>query len=164
MITQIGKEDIAKRVEELGKQISSNYDELVVIGLLNGSFIFMADLVRCISIPVYIDFIRIQSYINNQRSVIKLSSSNSIQIRDKDVLVVDDIIDSGHSLQYITNLLNNQHPKSVKTCCLLDKRNNRSCDIDADYVGFILEDNDFVFGYGLDYDGRYRNLDHIAVK
>ncbi len=160
----VSKEEIQKRVKELGKQISKDYKEkkLVVIGILKGAFVFMADLIREISIPLQIDFVRLASYGNLMQSSgeVRITKDIELNIEDKDVLVVEDIVDTGLTLQYLEEVLKLHKPASVKICCLIDKKERRRVPISVDYVGFDIP-RGFLVGYGLDFEENYRELPGI---
>ena len=157
---------IQKRVQELAYQISNDYAgrELVVIGILKGAFIFMADLVREISIPCNIDFIRVASYGASSESSGKVVMTKDIEtsIKDRDILIVEDIVDTGLTLQYLVNWLKERNPNSLKICVFLDKRKRRKVSFEADYVGFTIDDG-FVVGYGLDFNEQYRFFPDVYV-
>jgi len=153
--------DLQKRVLELAKSIEKDYEEVYVIGLLNGAFMFVGDLTKHINKNVYVDFMKVHSYVGDTSSNLKVICDITADIKAKDVLVVDDILDTGKTLFNIMNILKGQNPKSLKLCVLLDKPSRRKIDIKADYVGFEIEDK-FVVGYGLDYRGFGRNLNFIA--
>lgn len=158
------KNEISKRVEELGMEISEDYrgGEIVVISLLRGSFIFAADLVREISIPVNMDFMTTSSYGHGETSsgIVEIITDIRADIKGKNVLVVDDIIDSGHTMKKVVDFINMKGPRSIKTCCMLDKPSRREADISPDYVGFVIPDV-FIVGYGLNYGDYYRNVPYI---
>lgn len=159
------KETIEKRVKKLAKQIDKDFDseEILIICVLKGSFVFASDLVRSIkNSECIIDFIKTYSYGNRTESsgVVSISNYPSIDINNKNVLIVEDILDSGLTLKYITNYFNDLKPKSLKTCVLLDKKERRVVEFSADYVGFEIP-NKFVIGYGLDYNEQYRGLSGI---
>lgn len=160
------KETIQKRVQELANQISRDYAgrELIVIGILKGAFIFMSDLIREMSVPCSVDFARLASYGEGSESSghVVLTKDIEISIKDKDVLVVEDILDTGLTMQYFVKLLREKNPKSLKICVFLDKRKRRKVSCEADYVGFAIEDV-FVIGYGLDFNEKYRFLSDIYV-
>jgi hypoxanthine phosphoribosyltransferase len=164
----IPEEKIKERVKELGAQISKDYQgkELVLVGILKGAAIFLADLVREITIPVDYDFVAISSYGADTRSsgVVRLLKDLDSSIESKHVLVVEDIVDTGWTLRlsYIVENLRSRKAASVKVCTLLDKPSRRAVDVGIDYYGFIVEDK-YVVGYGLDYDSRYRSLPLIGV-
>ncbi|MCK4510971.1 hypoxanthine phosphoribosyltransferase [bacterium] len=160
------KEQIAERVEELGIRISKDYqdDPPIMVSVLKGGFIFLADLVRAISIPIEIDFMEVSSYGDGTVSsgVVRILEDLSLNIEDRHILIVEDIIDTGHTLRYIIENLKTRHPKSVKICTLLDRRGRREVEIPLDYVGFVVPDK-FVIGYGLDLAQKYRNLSYIGI-
>jgi len=157
---------IKKRVQELALQISGDYAgrELIVIGILRGAFIFMADLIREISVPCKIDFARIASYGAGAESSGKVVMTKDIEtsISGRDILIVEDIADTGLTLQYLTGWLKERNPRSLKVCAFLDKRKRRKVVFEADYVGFTLDDG-FVVGYGLDFNEQYRYLPEVYV-
>jgi hypoxanthine phosphoribosyltransferase len=132
--------------------------------VLKGGVIFLADLIRATSIPVEIDFMEVSSYGNDTESsgVVRILEDLSQSIADRHVIIVEDIVDTGLTLQYIIENLETRHPKSIRICALLDRRGRRKVDINLDYVGFVVPDK-FVIGYGLDLAQKYRNLPHIAV-
>ena len=157
-------EEINKRVKELGEEISKDYEgkEIVVISLLRGSFVFAADLVRAISVPVNIDFMTTSSYGYSEKSsgIVEIISDIRADVKDKDVLIVDDIMDSGNTMKQVVEYVNKKGPKSIKTCVMLDKPSRREVDISPDYVGFTIPDV-FIVGYGLNYGDFYRNVPYI---
>jgi hypoxanthine phosphoribosyltransferase len=157
---------IRERVAELGHRISEDYagDPPVLVNVLKGGVVFLADLIRTIEIPIKIDFMEVSSYGNATESsgVVRILEDLSQSIEGHHVLIVEDIIDTGHTLKYIIDNLETRHPKSIKICTLLDRRGRREVDLNLDYVGFVVPDK-FVIGYGLDLAQRYRNLPHIAV-
>ncbi len=158
------REEIANRVKELGKQISEDYNgrKLIVVSLLRGSFVFTADLVREITVPVEVDFMTTASYGHSEESTgeVKIIHDLKADIEGKDVLIADDIIDSGRTLRIIKEFLEKRNPRSIKICTMLDKPSRRTEKIDADYVGFTIEDL-FIVGYGLNYKDHYRNIPYI---
>lgn len=160
------RETINEKVKELGKQITSDYKgkELVVIGVLKGANVFMADLIREIEIPLEMDFMAVSSYGHSTESsgVVKILKDLDKGIEGKDVLVVEDIIDSGLTLQYLCKNLLNRKANSVKICTLLDKPERRKVDVVIDYKGFEIPD-EFIVGYGIDYAEKYRNLPYVAT-
>lgn len=164
----ITQEQISLRVKELAEQISDDYRDrrLHIAGILNGSFIFLADLVRCLSIPVEIDFISFSSYGSSTESCRNITTRIELNsdLENKDVLIVDDIIDTGYTLTKsgIIQQLISCGANSVRICALLDKPSRRKTNIIADYSGFTIPD-EFVVGYGMDYSGLHRNLPYIAV-
>ncbi len=156
---------IQDRVKELADAVSRDFKgkELVVISILKGAFMFTSDLVRHIKVPLTMDFIIASSYLKTDSTGdITIHSDIRENIMDKDVLLVEDIIDSGVTLNYIRERLLQRRPSSLKICGLLDKRARREVDVPIDYVGFEIPDV-FVVGYGLDYDNKYRNLPYLAV-
>ena len=162
----LSEEQLQNRVRELGEQISADYADKapVLASVLRGSYIFMADLSRAISRPVTIDFMSVSSYGKGTTSSgqVEIIKDLSDSIEGKDLLIVEDILDSGNTLSYLLKLLQARHPASIKLCTLLDKPSRRVKPIQADYVGFEVPD-EFVVGYGLDYDEKYRNLPYIGV-
>lgn len=160
------KEVIQERVGELANQISKDYagKELIIIGVLKGAFIFMADLIRAISIPCTIDFARLASYGAGSDSSGKVVMTKDIEtsIKDKDILIVEDILDTGLTLQYFVDWLKERNPNSLRICVFLDKRKRRKVSFEADYVGFTIDDG-FVVGYGLDFNEKYRFSPDIYV-
>jgi hypoxanthine phosphoribosyltransferase len=157
---------IQQRVLELGAAISEAYAEqdLVLVSVLKGSIIFMADLVRAITVPHEIDFMATSSYgaATSSSGVVRILKDLNISIQGRNILVVEDIIDSGHTLSYLLRLLQERQPASLRIVTLLDKPERRDVHIDVDWVGFSIP-NEFVVGYGLDYDELYRNLPYIGV-
>ncbi len=155
---------IEKRVRELACDISREYEgrELIVIGVLKGAFIFMADLIRCLSIPCRVDFVRLASYGSGMASTgnVLMTKDIDTSIRGKDVLIVEDIVDTGCTLTFLVNWLQERNPRSLKVCAFLDKTKKRTTPFDADYVGFSIEDG-FVVGYGLDFNEMSRFLPDI---
>ena len=160
----LSKEEIEKAVAELAQQISNDYQnrEVVFVGVLKGAFIFLADLVRYLSIPVQIDFVRLSSYgcHTETSGSICLTKELEIDITGRDVIVVEDIIDTGLSLEFLLKHLNSKAPKCVRLCTLIDKRERRDRHFTIDYVGCIVEQG-FLVGYGLDYAEQYRHLPAI---
>ena len=160
------KKDLQKAVKKLGKQISADYEgkNLMLVAVLKGSVIFMADLMRAITIPVSIDFMSVSSYGAGVKSsgVVKIIKDLDHDLTGYDVLIVEDILDSGLTLSYLTNVLRQRNVSSIKICTLLDKPERRKVDIKPDYACFVVPDK-FVVGYGLDYDQKYRNLPYVGV-
>ena len=160
------QEELARRVGELGEQITADYagKEVAVASVLRGSYIFMADLTRAIQLPITVDFMAVSSYgsgtVSSGQVEIKKDLSDSIE--GKDLIIVEDILDSGNTLYYLMDVLRARKPVSIRICTLLDKPERRSKPITADYVGFSIPDA-FVVGYGLDYDEKYRNLPYIGI-
>ena len=155
---------IERRVGELGAQISRDYtgEGLVLVGVLKGVLCFMADLLRHISLPVSIDFLAISSYESDSSGPLSMLKDLDLNIEQRHVLLVEDIVDTGMTLNRVLEHLWAQQPASLKVCCLLDKRARRLVDVPLDYIGFEIPD-EFVVGYGLDYQQRYRNLPFVAV-
>ena len=161
----ISKEDLEARVRALGEQITRDHQgrSLVVVGVLKGSFIFLADLVRAIDLPISIDFIGISSYQGTSTTgVVKITSDLTRPIEGKDVLLVEDIVDTGLSMRYLLDNLATRRPASLKVCALLEKPSRARVKVPIDYRGFEIGD-EFVVGYGLDWDGRLRNLPFVGV-
>ncbi len=161
----ISEADLRERVKALGAQIARDYAgrSLLVVGVLKGSFIFLADLVRAIDLPISIDFIGISSYQGTSTTgVVKITSDLSRPIEGKDVLLVEDIVDTGLSMRYLLDNLATRRPASVKVCALLEKPSRARVQVPIDYRGFVIGD-EFVVGYGLDWDGRMRNLPFVGV-
>lgn len=160
------KEQILARATELGKKISEDYQgkKLILVGILKGASIFMADVLKEITIPCQIDFMAVSSYHGGTKSSgeVKLIKDLDTPIEGFDVLLVEDILDTGRTLNYIVNLLKNRKPSSINICTMLDKPSKRVVDISAKYIGFEIPD-EFVLGYGLDYKEEYRNLPFIGV-
>lgn len=160
------EEDINKRVKELGQQISQDYagESILVIGILKGAMIFMADLVRHINIPTYLDFMAVSSYGASTQSsgAVRILKDLDKSIEGKHIIIVEDIVDTGLTLNYLLDNLRARGPASIKICTLLSKPDRRKAAVNVDYNGFFIPD-EFVVGYGLDYDERYRNLPYIAV-
>jgi hypoxanthine phosphoribosyltransferase len=160
---------IHERVAELARQIAEEYGNrpLMIIGLLNGCFIFLADLVRQLNshhLSLVIDFMRVSSYGSETVTSGKptLMQDIKIDVKNRHILVVDDILDSGHTLHFVIRYLNAMDPRSLKTCVCLDKPSRRQLNIQADYVGFTVPD-EYVVGYGLDYEGRFRECPDISI-
>lgn len=162
----ISAKEIAARVEALAREITATYagtDRLIVVGLLRGSFIFIADLVREIDLPVEVDFLEASSYGSatvSSREVRILKDLRG-EIAGRDVLVVEDIVDTGFTLSHVLRLLKSREPRRLMTCALLDKPSRREVEIKADWTGFVIPD-EFVVGYGIDFAQRNRNLPYIG--
>ena len=160
------EEELRQRVKELGCQITADYAgrEPLLISVLRGSYIFMADLTRAINLPISVDFMSVSSYgsgsVSSGQVEIKKDLSDSIE--DKDLIVVEDILDSGNTLYYLLDVLRARKPASIRLCTLMDKPGRRIKPIRADYVGFTIPDA-FIVGYGLDYAEKYRNLPYVGV-
>lgn len=162
----VSEEDIKKKINEIGAKISEDYmgKNLLMVSILKGSVVFMADLMRAITIPLRIDFMSVSSYGSGVKTsgVVKILKDLDIPITGYDVLLVEDILDSGLTLNYIIEILKKRNPKSIRICTLLDKPETRKVPVKTDYYGFIIPDK-FVVGYGLDYSQKYRNLPYIGV-
>ena len=157
---------IRSKVVELGRQISKDYagKELVLVGVLKGGFVFLADLMREITIPVDMDLIAVSSYGASTKSsgVVRILKDIAINVTGKHVLIVEDLVDTGLTLRYLKDLFRTREPASVKICTAFDKPSRRKVDIQVEYEGIIVPDK-FIVGYGLDYAGRYRNLPDIRI-
>ena len=161
----ISEEEIRRRVGELASQVESDFAgrDLVVVGLLTGTLMFLADLVREIDLPLRLDFIGVSSYGDGTESCkLMFTKELKLDVVNRDVLLVDDILDTGKTLRAVINKLGGMTPRQVRTCVLLSKKARREYDIPADYIGFEISD-EFVVGYGLDYAEKYRNLRHIGI-
>ena len=162
----VSEKAVDERIVELGKQISKDYEgkQVHLICVLKGGVFFMCELAKRISVPVSMDFMSVSSYGDDTKSsgVVKIVKDLDEAIEGKDVLIVEDIIDSGRTLYYLIDILKKRNPKSVHLCTLLDKPERRVKDVKVDYVGFNIPD-EFVVGYGLDYAQKYRNLPFIGV-
>ena len=163
----ISEEALQQRIRDLGKQISADYagQDLLLVAILKGSVIFLTDLMRAITTPHQIDFMAVSSYGVGARissGVVRIVMDLASSIEGRNVLIVEDIIDTGQTLDYIKRILLERNPKSVRICTLLDKSSRRQVEIDVDYVGFEIPDY-YVFGYGLDVDQYHRNLNYVAV-
>ena len=158
---------IKNRIKELSSEINKFYTtttKLLVVGLLRGSFVFIADLAREINVPVEIDFMTVSSYGNKMKSSGQLRIIKDVEtdLKNRDVLIIEDIIDTGHTLSQVVSLLETRKPKSLRICTLLNKPSRREVKVDVDWVGFDIPD-EFVIGYGIDYAQQGRNLQHIAI-
>ena len=161
----IDRTRITRTVHGLARRISTDYPDgnLLLIGILKGAFVFLSDLIRCLEIPLEIDFVRLESYGPGQISSrhVKITKDIETSIQGKNVLIVEDIVDTGWTLAYLKERLSRDHPKTVRICALLDKEARRETDLEVDYLGFPIDDR-FVVGYGLDLDEKYRNLPDIC--
>ena len=160
-------EQIQRRIGELAAQIEADYppdEEVHLVGVLKGGFVFMADLVRAMSARVTLDFIAVSSYQQSTRSSgeVRLLKDLDTRLEGRHVIIVEDIVDTGLTLTYLQDILRARAPKSLRTACLLSKPSRRLVDVKVEYIGFTIEDR-FVIGYGLDFAEKYRNLPHIAV-
>lgn len=160
------KEQIAERVSELGKLISDKYrgEEVLMVCVLKGSTLFYADLVRAMDIPVEFDFIHVSSYGEGDKSSgeVKINKDLTVDITGKNIVIVEDIIDTGYTMKALVPMLKARGPKSVTVCAMLDKPARRTVDFKGDFIGFTIPD-EFVIGYGLDYAHKYRNIPEICV-
>ena len=162
----ISEDELEAKIAEMGKKISEDYagEEVYIICILRGASFFACELAKRITVPVIIDFMTTSSYGSGTVSsgVVTIKSDVEIPVEGKNVLIVEDIIDSGNTLHYLLKVFKDRNAKSVKLCTMLDKPSRREVHVDVDYTGFEIEDK-FVVGYGLDYDQRYRNLPYIGV-
>ncbi len=162
----ITEEEVDQKIRALGEQISRDYAgrQVHIIGVLKGAAFFMCELAKRITVPVSMDFMSVSSYGSSTKSsgIVKIVKDLDEPLEGKDVLVVEDIVDSGRTVSYLTELFKDRRAASIRYCTLLDKPERRVVDLDMDYVGFEIPDK-FVVGYGMDYDQRYRNLPYIGV-
>ncbi|MBD3220748.1 hypoxanthine phosphoribosyltransferase [bacterium] len=162
----ISSDDLAKRCCQMGNELSRDYDGSVpiLVCILKGAYVFLADLTRCLSIDHEVDFMAVSSYEGGTQStgVVKIIKDLRVNITDRDVVIVEDIVDSGLTLSYLIDMLGTRSPRSIRVCALLDKVSARRKDVPIDYRGFEIP-KEFVVGYGLDYDEKYRNLPFIGV-
>ena len=162
----VTQEEMRARIKELGKQIANDYTgkDLVLIGVLKGAYAFYADLARAIRIPLRVDFLIVTSYGGQSKTSgqVKVITELTEDIKGKDVMLVEDIVDSGLTVQYLIKTLTKHKPRSVKVCTLLSKPERRTIDVSLEYIGFKIP-NKYVVGYGLDYQQKYRNLPYLAV-
>lgn len=160
------EEQVDQRIQEIGDQISKDYEgkQVHLVCVLKGGSFFMCELAKRITVPVSLDFMSVSSYGSDTKSsgVVKIVKDLDESLKDKDVIVVEDIVDSGRTLSYLMEMLRDRNPGSLRLCTLLDKPERRVIDVNVDYTGFEIPD-EFVVGYGLDYDQRYRNLPYIGV-
>ncbi len=160
------EEQLRQKCAELGARISRDYEgkNLLMVSVLKGSVVFMADLMRHITVPCGIDFMAVSSYGSGVKTsgVVKINKDLDIDLAGRDILIVEDILDSGMTLAYLTELLRDRGPASIRIAALLDKPSRRKADVQPDYVGYVVPD-EFVVGYGLDYDERYRNLPYVGI-
>lgn len=162
----IDEETLQIKVKELGKQITKDYagKDLLVVCVLKGAVMFVTDLIKNIELPLEIDFMAVSSYGKSSKTsgVVRILKDLNADIKDKDVLIVEDIVDSGLTLSYLIEILKSRKPNSVEICTLLDKKEGRKTDIETKYSGFDVPD-EFVVGYGLDFAEKYRNIPYICV-
>lgn len=169
LTTYISEQQIQQAVCRIAKEIEADYknkpdSNLLLVGILKGSTVFMTDLMRKIDMPLAIDFMSVSSYGKGTASTgnVKINMDLNINASDYDIIIVEDILDSGYTLSKLIQLLNTRKPKSLKVCTLLDKPERRKAEVQLDYCGMRIEDK-FIVGYGLDYGERYRNLPYIAI-
>ncbi|MDD2533339.1 MAG: hypoxanthine phosphoribosyltransferase [Eubacteriales bacterium] len=162
----IPQADIAHMCQRLGEQISQDYKgkEIILIGVLKGAFVFMADLARHIDVPVRIDFMSVSSYGSGTRTsgVVRITKDLDTDITGKHIIVVEDIVDTGLTLKHLRELLSTRNPASIALCTAFDKPDRRKVEIEVEYTGLRIPD-EFIVGYGLDFDGKFRNLPDVAV-
>ena len=162
----LSEDEIREKVRELGGKITADYknSNLMLVTVLKGAVVFLADLMRQIDVPAEIDFMVVSSYGSGVKSsgVVKIVKDLDVPLAGKDILIVEDVLDSGLTLSYIKELLESRGPRSIRIATLLDKPSRRKVDLQADYIGFSVPD-EFVIGYGLDYDEKYRNLPYIGI-
>lgn len=162
----LSEEQIKQRIQEMGNQISKDYQgkDLILVGVLKGSVPFMADLMKRIEIPCSMDFMAVSSYGNSTESsgIVRILKDLDFEIENKDILIIEDIVDSGTTLKYLKKYLASKNPKSVEIACLLNKPERRAVEIDVKYLGFEVP-NYFLVGYGLDYAEKYRNLPYVGI-
>ena len=162
----LSEEEVNERIRQIGEQINKDFagKEIHLICVLKGGSFFMCELAKRITLPLSLDFMSVSSYGSGTVSsgVVKIVKDLDDPIADKEVIVVEDIVDSGRTLSYLLKILQERHPKSLHLCTLLDKPDRRVTDVKVDYTGFVIPD-EFVVGYGLDYDQKYRNLPYIGV-
>jgi hypoxanthine phosphoribosyltransferase len=166
LVSMLSADTIAARVKELGAQIQADYagKSLVVVTVLKGSFIFCSDLVRAVDLPMRIDFLGVRSYGEGTETtgVVQITNDLSRPIENEDVLIVEDIVDTGLTIAHLMDLFRTRRPRSVKVCSLLHKPARARVEVQVDYLGFTIEDK-FVVGYGLDFAEKYRNLPYVGV-
>ena len=159
------RESIEKRAEEIGKQITEDYEgeRVILVGILRGAVLWMSDVMKNVDLDMIIDFMAVSSYGSSKKSsgIVKINKDLDVNIDGQNVIIVEDIVDSGVTLNYLVGYLQSRGAKSIKICSLLNKQCNRKVDLQADYIGFEVDDM-FIVGYGLDYDQRYRNLPYIS--
>lgn len=165
-IVLLDTDTLQSRIDELARELAAEYADRhpLVVGVLTGSFVFMADLVRRLAFPLEVEFIRASSYGDNDCSSgeVKVSGGLCRSVRGRHVLLVEDIVDSGRTLAHLREVLGQEEPASLAICCLLDKPERREVELSVEYCGFEIP-NEFVVGYGLDYAGRFRHLPYVAI-
>ncbi len=161
----ITEEQIQQRAREIGQQIAEDYrgERIVLIGILRGAVLWMGDIMKNTDLDMIIDFMAVSSYGGSKKSsgIVKINKDLDTDIEGKHVIIVEDIVDSGYTLNYLKEYLEHRNAKSVRICTLLDKPTGRKADVEVDYIGFEVEDK-FIVGYGLDFDQKYRNLPYIS--
>lgn len=159
----ISKSEIKRKIKEIAGKIEKDFTgkEIITLGILKGSFIFLSDLIREISLPVKCDFIKVSSYKGKEKGEVKIEFLNSLSLKGKNVIIVEDIVDTGCTLKEIIKRIEEENPAVIKTCALIIKKKKRKCKLKIDYSGFKIPD-EFVVGYGLDFDEKYRNLNYIG--
>ncbi len=162
----LSEEEVDAKIKQIGEQISKDYEgrQVHLVCVLKGGSFFMCELAKRITVPVSLDFMSVSSYGSDTKSsgVVRIVKDLDEPLKGKDVIVIEDIVDSGHTLSYLLEMLKNREPASLRLCTLLDKPDRRVADVHVDYTGFQIPD-EFVVGYGLDYDQKYRNLPYIGV-
>ena len=162
----LSEEEVDAKIKEIGEQISKDYAgrQVHLVCVLKGGSFFMCELAKRITVPVSLDFMSVSSYGGETKSsgVVKIVKDLDEPLKDRDVIIIEDIVDSGHTLSYLIEMLKSREPASLKLCTLLDKPERRTADVHVDYTGFQIPD-EFVVGYGLDYDQKYRNLPYIGI-
>ena len=162
----LSEEEVDSKIKEIGEQISKDYEgrQVHLVCVLKGGSFFMCELAKRITVPVSLDFMSVSSYGSDTKAsgVVRIVKDLDEPLKGKDVIVIEDIVDSGHTLSYLLEMLKNREPASLRLCTLLDKPERRVADVHVDYTGFQIPD-EFVVGYGLDYDQKYRNLPYIGV-
>ena len=161
----INQQEIYDRAAEIGKKIEEDFkgEPIVLVGILRGAVLWMADIMKSVNLEMTIDFMAVSSYGSGKTSsgIVKINKDLDTDIEGKNVIIVEDIVDSGTTLNYLKGYFESRQAKTVKICTLLDKPEGRKVDIDVDYIGFTVDDR-FIIGYGLDYDQKYRNLPYIS--
>jgi len=159
----ISKSEIKRKIKEIARKIEKDFDgkEIIMLGLLKGSFIFLADLIREISFPIKCDFIKLSSYKGKEKGKLKIEFLNSLSLKGKNVIIVEDIVDTGNTLEEIIKRIEKEKAAVIKICALIVKKKKRKCKLKIDYCGFKIPD-EFVVGYGLDFNEKYRNLNYIG--